>query len=392
MTTPIRILHLITKLELGGAQRNTLYTAEHLREYGYDVYLWYGPGGVLTPEAHQLPHHWCVPSLKRSLHPLYDTKALVQLVRQLRRISPQIIHTHSSKAGFLGRMAAKMAGIPVIIHSVHGFPFSPYQARWKQALFRNMERVAGKWTSHFIFVSNGDRETALQMSLCDQNHSLIHSGFPLKKYTPLPENRANLRRRFMIPPDAVVIGVVAPFKPQKALHHLIEIAHRVTGRANVVFVIAGDGELRPELEKDIRNRGLEPHFRLPGFLFDLPEVMDLFDVGVSTSLWEGLPQSLVQMRLKQIPLVVSRISGNDEVVRHEENGFLVDSGDFNTFSLRILQLVENKGMRLKMGIDPENFSHWDATHMVAEQAFLYRKLLRGIPPNHMQESKKQIVP
>ena len=376
--TSARVVHLITKLELGGAQRNTLLTVERLPRHGFDAQIWYGPGGILTPLAEALPGHREIPCLQRQIHPRHDRKALSALEAQLRTLRPDILHTHSSKAGFLGRMAASRCAIPVVIHSVHGFPFSPLQSFARRRLFMLAEKLAARWTSHFVFVSRSDQQTAIRLGLCRHNHSLIRSGFDLLDYRPRPELRKSARRRFSLPENAFVIGIVAPFKPQKGLFQLIKVAKKVHAKdPKAIFFLAGDGALRPQLEAAIHRAGLDAQFRLPGFLNDLPEIMDAFDVGLSTALWEGLPQSLVQLRLKQIPIVASLIPGNNEVVRNNENGFLVSPHSTEAFAHGILTLMNDPSLRKRMGHAPEDFADWDAERMVNNQASLYARLLSG---------------
>ncbi len=374
------VIHLITKLELGGAQRNTLLTVERLPRYGIHAGIWYGPGGILTPSALSLPHHRELPRLQRSIRPLRDRAALRQLRALLREYQPDIVHTHSSKAGFIGRRAAFQAGVPLVIHSVHGFPFSPQQAAGKKALFLAAERLAARWTSHFVFVSRADQDTAIRLGLCTDNSSLIRSGFDLEPYFPQPQQRAQVRKRFEIGEDAVVIGVVAPFKPQKNLFQVIDVAREVCARGiNAIFFLAGDGDLRPRLEAAARRAGIESRMRMPGFRYDLPMIMDGFDLGLSTALWEGLPQSLVQMRLKRIPVVASAIPGNSEIIRHGQNGFLAPPHNTADYVSHILKLASEPELRRRLGNAVEDFSAWDAEHMVQAQAELYRRLLQKTP-------------
>ena len=153
-------------------------------------------------------------------------------------------------------------------------------------------------------------------------------------------------------------------------------------KPEVVFLIAGDGSQRPAIEKEIRRRGIEKNFRLPGFISDIENAIDGFDIGVSTALWEGLPQSLVQMRLKKKPMVASDIPGNREVVQNGRNGYLVDVADPHRFSRTIIDLIENRNLREQLGaFGEEDFSEWDADRMVRKQESLYEALVeRLIPP------------
>jgi glycosyltransferase involved in cell wall biosynthesis len=181
--------------------------------------------------------------------------------------------------------------------------------------------------------------------------------------------------------DSFVCGVVAPFKPQKGLFHLLDIAARVISQnPAVLFFIAGDGEQRQELEAELRRRGIFQNFRLPGFLPDMENIIDCFDIGVSTALWEGLPQSLVQLRLKKKAVVASDIPGNREVIRDGKNGYLVSLNDHEHFAAAILKLAADPVLLNQLGgYDEEDFSEWDAAVMVSRQEELYQRLLLWRP-------------
>ena len=159
MSGNIVVAHVITKLELGGAQLNTLYTVEHLDPARFDAYLLCGPGGILQPRLAE-DRLVIVPALGRQIRFFRDIQALFQIVRLFRRVRPQIVHTHSSKAGILGRLAARLAGIPVIVHSVHGFSFSPFQPFLLRRFYLFAEKACRRLTDHFVFVAHGDIDLA----------------------------------------------------------------------------------------------------------------------------------------------------------------------------------------------------------------------------------------
>lgn len=372
----IKVVHLITKLELGGAQVNTIHTYENLDQNEFDTYLISGPGGILTDKIQKKENLFIAHDLVRQLNPVKDLKAFFQLRKIFKKIKPDIIHTHSSKAGILGRTAAFLMRIPVIVHSVHGFSFSPYQSFLKRTFYVTAERIVSKMTRHFVFVSNDDIGIARQKKLVRENYSLIRSGFPFKKFQKTNENTTALREKYNIKETDFVCGIIAPFKPQKGLFHLIEIAARVAAsKKNVLFMITGDGDLREAIETKLKEKGIFDNFRLPGFIFDIENAIDVFDLGVSTALWEGLPQSLIQLRLKKKAVVASDIPGNREVIRENKNGFLVDVENYETFAERILYLIENETERERLAsFDGEDFSQWDADFMVKEQEKLYKRL------------------
>lgn len=369
-----RVVHIITKLELGGAQVNTVYTYQNLDPENFDAWLIAGPGGILDDKVEKKERFLTASHLARRLNPVKDFKAFFQIRKLLKTIRPHIVHTHSSKAGILGRLAARSLKIPVIIHSVHGFSFSPYQSFLKRTFFVTAEKLVSRITSHFIFVSNDDIQIAKQKKLIRDNYSLIRSGFPFP--AEAPPSTASLRGRFNLEADDFVCGVIAPFKPQKGLFHLLEIAEKVLAPGktdkNVIFMITGDGALRDEIETKLKEKNIYQHFRLPGFVFDVWNAVEVFDLGISTALWEGLPQSLIQLRLKKKAVVASDIPGNREVIRDGRNGFLVDVEDYETFAQQISSLVNNDEKRSRLArFAEEDFTPWDARNMVKEQEKLY---------------------
>jgi glycosyltransferase involved in cell wall biosynthesis len=373
----IKVVHLITKLELGGAQLNTVYTAEHLDPLRFDVYLLSGPGGLLSARLAGADRTIFIPALTREISLGKDLLALISLLRLFKNIKPQIVHTHSSKAGILGRLAAFLVRVPIIIHSVHGFSFSPFQSFFKRNFYLFFEKLCHPLTSHFIFVAESDIQSARSNKLLADNYSLIRSGFPLQKFRGRHFDVQALKKKYQLENDSFVCGVIATFKPQKGLFHLLDIAARVISQnPAVVFFIAGDGEQRQELEDELQQRGIMQNFRLPGFLLDIENAIDCFDIGVSTALWEGLPQSLVQFRLKKKAVVASDIPGNREMIRDGVNGYLVPINDHECFASTILKLAADKVLRQRLGsYDGEDFSEWDAAVMVSRQEELYQRLL-----------------
>jgi glycosyltransferase involved in cell wall biosynthesis len=374
----IKVVHLITKLELGGAQLNTVYTVEHLDPRRFDVYLVSGPGGILTKRLAETDRTIVIPSLSRNINLGKDLLALFSLIRLFKSIKPQIVHTHSSKAGILGRLAAFVARVPIVIHSVHGFSFSPFQSFFKRNFYLFFEKLCRPLTSHFIFVAASDIRSARSGKLLADNYSLIRSGFPLQRFRPNLVHVSELKAKYRLH-DHIVCGIIAPFKPQKGLFHLLDIAARVIRQnPGVVFFIAGDGGQRRELEDELQRLGILKNFRLPGFLQDVENIIDCFDIGVSTSLWEGLPQSLVQLRLKKKAVVASDIPGNREVIIDKVNGYLISILDHESFAAAILKLAADPQLRNGLGgYGGENFSEWDADVMVSRQEELYHRLLEN---------------
>lgn len=370
------MVHLITKMELGGAQVNTLYTFESLNPSIFETFLFCGDKGLLNEKVKKKETFFIVPDLVRNIRPIRDIRAFIQIRKKLKTIKPHILHTHSSKAGFLGRLAGHMTNVPVIIHSVHGFSFSPFHSFLRRSIYTWIERIVAPFTSHFIFVSRQDMEIARNLKLTDNNCSLIRSGFPISEFNTSDTDISALKKKYKINRGDFICGIIAPYKPQKGLHHVIEIADLITRTTkNIVFFIAGDGELRKKLETEIQQKNLSQFFRMPGFILNIAPVIEMFDCGLSCALWEGLPQSIVQMRMKKKPVVISDIPGHREIISNNLNGFLIKTGDYELFKKRILQLKDRPEVRKIIGNFQENFDEWNAEFMVYRQQELYLKLM-----------------
>lgn len=386
----IRVVHVITQLELGGAQENTLYTCEHLDRARFEVALVYGPGGILDAEAARIPtlERYTVPELIRFVRPGQDAGALLHLARVFRELRRRhraaghdprafIVHTHSSKAGVLGRLAAKLAGVPVVVHTIHGFGFYEGQAPLKYHSFLGAERAVAPLTHAFVGVSRANLAEAAARGIIGRGHvvELIRSGFPLAPFRQVrPAARAELRASLGLGAETPVLLSVANLKSQKDPMTLVEaFAQLRRARPDAVLLYAGDGPLRASVERAIARHGMESHFRLLGWRNDVPELMAAADVVVLASRFEGLPKTSVQALAASRPFVGTRVDGTPEVIREGRNGFLVEPRDPAALARAMLRALTERP------IDPEDqrrIEDWDADHMVRAQERLYERLVR----------------
>src|SRR3989344_6523179 len=228
----LKVAHVITLLEMGGAQGNTLFTVTRLDRKDFDVLLIAGKGGVLDDQARAIPRlkTYFLPNLIRSIHPLKDFLCLLDLRRILKEEKPDIVHTHSSKAGILGRIAAKLAGTPVIIHSIHGFGFNPYQKFFTRRLFIILEKWIAKFTHCLIAVSEENIRQGLSLGIGEKSrYTLIRSGVDIqdiRRRTETSDAKA-LRKSLAIPEDEKIVLSIGPFKLQKDPVAFVECAARV---------------------------------------------------------------------------------------------------------------------------------------------------------------------
>ncbi len=390
----IKVCHIITKLELGGAQQNTLYTVKSLDKQQFLPLLITGSKGILIKEAN-LYHHvkkYYLPELVREIQPLKDAIALYkiwQILRREKRETPQmslIVHTHSSKAGILGRWAAKLAGISWIIHSIHGFGFHNYQSRLIRWAFIVLERITAKITTHFIAVSLANIETGIRLGLLVRSRvSLIRSGIDIARFqegfdclaSTTQECREKKLRELHIPLHKKVVGMIACFKPQKApldFVHAIKIVADAMPEVHAIMV--GDGILRPQIEALIAHYHLENSFSLLGWRTDITELLHLCQLLVLTSLWEGLPRVCPQAMAVGIPIVATSVDGIPEAVHDRVNGFLVQSGNIQEIAEKILYLLNNPEIAKDMGRQGQKLvEEFDIQRMVHQQEDLYHSLV-----------------
>ena len=378
---PHAVCHIITKLELGGAQQNTLFTVAHLDPARFRSILIAGEPGLLDDEARKLPgmEFYQVPSLVREIRPLTDLRALLALTVLLRRLKPAIVHTHSSKAGILGRLAARLAGVPVIIHSIHGFGFTRDQSATLRRTLIALECLAAKITTKFFAVSEANRRLGVELGLFPEERcEVIRSGVDLAAIRRLGVDTTALKRELGLEPGRPVVGMVAPMKPQKAPLDFVRVAARVAAkRPETQFLFVGDGELRDAMEAEIERLDLVKSFRLAGWRRDVPAVMRCLDVFVLTSLWEGLPRVYLEALASGVPVVGTRVDGAAEVVRDGVNGYLLAPGDIQGLADRVLALLGNPALAADMGkrgmaLPPE----FDIHDMVRRQEQAYGQLLK----------------
>ena len=377
------VVHIITLLEWGGAQENTLYTVGELDPARYERSLLSGRGGMLDSAAEKIAgcRFRRVDSLVREIRPLRDLRALASLTVLLReekrriRGAPLIVHTHSSKAGILGRAAARAAGADVIIHSLHGFGFHDGQPSAVTKFFVGLERVSSRWTDMFVAVSEenirlGVREKIFPRDRC----RLIRSGFDTGRFTS--GSREEGRRLLDIPGDVPVVGTVAVFKPQKAPHDFVEVARRVAAEVpNAWFVMVGDGELRPEVERALAKASLDVRFRMTGWRREIPDLLRAFDVFLLTSRWEGLPKVVPQALISGVPVVATAVDGTREIVDDGKDGFLCPPGDVEGLATRVLSVLAGAS-RLDPSYKRDRLlEEFDQAEMVRAQERLYEELL-----------------
>ena len=382
------ICHVITKLELGGAQELAMRVVSGLDRRRFRPVLIAGPGGLLTEEAHALEgvEVCLIPSLIREIRPIQDLRALWELVRTFRRLRPKFVHTHSSKAGILGRLAAWLAGVPCILHTIHGYGVTPAQPFWQQRALIALERMVGRVTTHWIAVSQADRRRGIEWGLFTASKvSVVRPGIDPTAFAARLESseRDRLRAMLGVGPDHLLVGTVSCLQPHKSPEDFIRVAALVCERvAEAKCVLVGDGALRPQIEALIQARGLKDRVTLLGWRRDVAALMKAFDVFVLTSQWEGLPCAMLEARASRIPIVATRVGGAAEAIVEGIQGTLCPVGDVRAMAERVCQILEDERFRadLRTGTQelPEEFTIQET---VKQYQSLYTYLLHTTRPS-----------
>jgi glycosyltransferase involved in cell wall biosynthesis len=378
-----RVLHLITRLELGGAQQNTLFCAAHHDRRHFEVELLAGEGGLLDAEARAIPDARVelLPYLKHPVSPFWDAVALLKLRAYFKARRIDLVHTHSSKAGIVGRAAALLAGVPAVVHTIHGWSFNPTQPTWARAGYVALERAAAGVTDRLIAVSAANREAGIAKRIGrPERYVVLHSGIDAEKYRTPRKERGAVRRELGFDDSHTVVGTVACLKPQKApldFLHAAAAAHE--RKADLRFFIAGDGELRPRLEARILELGLQRVVRLLGWRRDVADLLHAMDIFLLTSRFEGLPRAVLQAMAAGVPVVATAVDGTPEVVRDGASGLLVPPSAPEAAARRLLELAEDEALRrrcVEQGRRRVDAS-FDIRGMVRELDRLYLSLLES---------------
>lgn len=383
----MRVTHVITRLIVGGAQENTIATVLGLRPpIKADLITGptTGPEGSLESAFKNRPDLLrTVPSLVRPVDPIKDRAALIELTNIFCETKPDIVHTHSGKAGVLGRLAAKRAGVPIIIHTVHGPSFGNFQGAVANLIFKQAERIAAKPTTHFITVANAmtDQYLAAGIGTRDQ-YTRIFSGFPLEPFLNAKPDE-QLRASLGIKQTDFVLGKIARLFELKGHDDLLDIAPALVKRVpNIKFLFVGNGAWRERLENKARALGVADRVIFTGLIppSEIPRHVGIMDAVIHLSLREGLPRALPQALAAARPVIAYDCDGAREICIENETGFLINAGGLATLTDRIVQLANDPQLRQRFGTRGQQFvaANFSVKHMVNQIADLYVRLTAQI--------------
>ncbi len=379
----MNICHVITRMILGGAQENTLLTCEGLRARGHEVTLITGPAigpeGELLSRARAGGYRVIVlDSLRREIRPGRDRAAAAELRRLLAEIGPDVMHSHSSKAGILARRAAAKVGGMKIVHTVHGLAFHRYESWLRNRLYIALERAAAKRTDAIISVADAMTAQALAAGVGRaEQYTTIYSAMEVEAFLQRPRKTDKVRAAMKLPRKAVVVTQVSRLAELKGHEFIIEAARQIPDE-RVCFCLVGDGRLRGRIESQIAELGLAKRFRLTGLVSPdrIPALLHASDILVHCSLREGLARALPQAMLAGLPVVSFDVDGAREVV-DANTGILLAPKDSPGLKLALETLADCPPLRKQLGAAGQAKCRemFDHNRMVDQIEALYRRLM-----------------
>jgi len=381
-----KILRIIARLNVGGPAIHVILLTAGLDKEKYETVLVSGVEGpdegnmyALADEKGVKPV--IVPNLGRELNPIRDILTLWKLYRLIRRERPDIVHTHTAKAGTVGRIAALLAGTPIIVHTFHGHVLHGYFGKTKTAIFRSIERFLARRSSAVIAVSESCRNDLLRYGVGGDDRVItIPLGLELERFRRDPEpNRSEVRREWGVPPDAFAVGMIARMVPIKRHEDLFRAIPKVLEKfPDAYFINVGDGELKPQLVALAQQLGIAHRCLFPGFREDQERIYAAMDLTVLTSANEGLPVAVIESLSSGTPVVATRVGGVPELVRDGETGYIVEPGNIDSIAEGLLKAIADPAKTAAMGrlAQEETIRKYSIERLIRDIEELYGKLLQ----------------
>ena len=386
MQRKIKVAHIIARMISGGADENTLLTIEGLDKDKYEIDLITGEESSenILKSIESLPFNTIkINGLKWKLNFLHDSVVLLKLVSLIKKKHYDIVHTHTTKAGILGRIAAYISGVPIIVHGLHGSTFQAFNSGLLNRLLFLSERFCSRFTDAYISVSKILSQTYINRGIGKKdNHFTVYSGMELSKFFSAREciDKKEKYTELKIKEGEFVIGNVARLETRKGHRFLIDAFQNIVRKYkydNAKLLIVGEGNKRNDLEKYVKELNLEDKIIFTGYRKNVEELMALMDVFVLTSLREGLPRVLVQAAAVGIPSIAFDVDGVPEIIKDNYNGFLVEVKNLEQLEKGILKYIENKKLTNLHGRNGRELvgNKWSIDGMVERIDKIYQKLI-----------------
>ncbi len=382
----MRIVHIITRLIVGGAQENTLLSCEGQHDRGHEVTLItgppIGPEGSLLERAQKYGYKVeLIDEMRRSILPLKDFRTYRQLITRLDELKPDVVHTHSSKAGIIGRWAAHRANVPAVVHTIHGLAFTASTSRMVNGVYKILERRAAPITDTIVCVADAMRDQSLDANIGTRDQYVtVYSGMNIQPFLNPPVAREAVRKQYAIEDEHIVVGTIARLFHLKGHDDLLDLAPELCRKyPNLRFMWVGDGLLRDDFVRRIDQMGLRESFIFTGLVPPqrIPELTNAMDILVHPSRREGLARALPQGALAGKPVVTYDIDGAKEAVEDGVTGYVIPPFDKQKLGDALAKLLDDPTKRREMGERGRAFAvgRFDTKVMVDGLEKVYEELL-----------------
>jgi glycosyltransferase involved in cell wall biosynthesis len=386
--TSKKVLHIITLFSVGGATENTIYTVDGLIKKGYDVDIITGPNISSEGSMYSICKKLNIPvitfvNLKRDISPFSDIIVIIKLYRFIKKNNYGIVHTHSSKAGVVGRLAAWLASTPIIIHHNHAKPYHRYQNWFIRTLYKGIEKFASLFCDKIVSVTHTIVDEMVKDNIAPrEKFKVIRSGFDIENFKNFNScNNYNLKDRFGLTDGDIVIGKIARLSVIKGHIYLLQAFEKVCKQIpNIKLLFVGDGENKNELLRFIDKKKLNDKIIFTGLIptNEIPSVIYLMDIVVHTALLEGLPRVFTQSMLMGKPVISFNLDGAHEVIEDGKNGYLIEPMNIEMLTEKIVDLASNIPKTKNFGNYAMNNikDDFSITTMVEKNHTLYQELLK----------------
>ncbi len=382
----IKVAEVITRLDWGGSPDIVRIICNYLDHRNYDLRLISGstefPSAKTIEFLKNFKHRvTIIPNLKRNVNAINDLLALIKLFFLFRREKFDIVHTHTAKAGALGRIAAHLCGIPVIIHTPHGHNFYGYFNPIFSKIVIAIERFLAHFTDKIIALTELEQRDYLRFKIATiQRISLIYPGLDLGKYAEEEKNTIQIKQDFNIGVGENVIGMIARLESIKGPEYFVEAAKEVAARLeSVKFIVVGEGSLRKRLESRVKELELSDKFIFSGWSEDIPQILSILDILVLPSLNEAVGMVLIEAQAQGVPVVATDVGGIPEIIKDNETAVLVPPRDFKELAEAIISLLKDSKKREKMAVAGRDWvrDKFGTEEMMHKTTALYKELIRA---------------
>ena len=381
----VKIINILSRMNIGGPSIHTALLTKYLQGQDYHSLI---ISGTLSEGEGEMSYlldgiqskHMTVPSMQREISPWEDLKTVLYLTKIFRREKPQIVHTNMAKAGMVGRVAAWLAGVPVICHTFHGHVFAGYFSPFKTRIFILIERLLARISSRIIAISENiqfDLFSTYRIAALNKIE-LIPLGFELDKLPDRETYQNFFRTKFSISKNAFIIGIIGRLTEIKNHILFIQVADLLCRQHNDVhFLVIGDGELHTELVNYVKKLNLSDKIHFTGWIQETAKIYSDLDLLIQTSKNEGTPVTIIEAMWYRIPVLSTNVGGVPDLISDGETGYLLDSTEPAVFVTVIEKLLQNKKLRDKIGLTAHEFINqkYHVNRLINDIKALYKRLL-----------------